>query len=67
MAGRRRAAGTGALDRPGRGRERLVWSLRAMVKAYRAVADPLVVGPLLDEWEAAVETVERATGVSDAE
>lgn len=57
MMARRVASGTGALDRPGRERERLVWSLRALVKAYRAVIDPASAGPLLDEWEAAVESI----------
>src|SRR6185295_13194937 len=68
MLARRAEAGTGALDRPGRARERLVWSLRALTKAYRAVGDELLVGPLLDEWDRAVAAVEaRVTGASGLE
>jgi hypothetical protein len=57
MSARRKAAGTGSLDRPGRERERLVWSLRALVKAYRSITVPPAAIPLLDEWEAAVEAI----------
>jgi hypothetical protein len=59
MLARRAASGTGELDRPGRGRERLVWSLRALAKAYRSVGDELLVGPLVDEWERAVAAIDR--------
>ncbi len=63
MLARKAVAGTGALDRPGRERERLVWSLRALVKAYRSIADPALLGRLMDEWEEAVEAVgQRVAG-----
>ncbi len=65
MLARRATSGTGSLDRPGRDRTRLVWSQRALVKAYRTVADPMLVGQVLDEWERAVATLEGAVGTQD--
>jgi (p)ppGpp synthase/HD superfamily hydrolase len=55
LSRRYRSGGTGALERAGRERDRLLWIHRALAKAFRSVET----APLIDAWELVISDLER--------
>lgn len=55
LSRRYRSGGTGALERAGRERDRLLWCHRALAKAFRTVE----MGPLVDAWELVIADLEN--------
>ena len=58
LSRRYRSGGTGALERAGRERDRLLWIHRALAKACRTVET----APLVDAWELVISDLERRGG-----